>query len=40
MIVDQYNPKDTVKFKRGDQVKITVPRSAHVLPKNTAIEHV
>ena len=40
MIVDQYNPKDTVKFKRGDQVKITVPQSTHVLSKNATIEQV
>jgi len=36
MIVDRYNPKDTVKFKRGDKVKITVPRTTHVLPKKPA----
>ncbi len=31
MIVDQYNPKDSVKFRRKDQVEITVPRTVHVL---------
>jgi spermidine/putrescine ABC transporter ATP-binding subunit len=33
MIVDQYNPKDSVKFKRKDEVEITVPRTIHALKR-------
>jgi spermidine/putrescine ABC transporter ATP-binding subunit len=33
MIVDQYNPKDSVKFKRKDKVKITIPRTIHALKR-------
>ena len=33
MIVDQYNPRDSEHFKRNDKVKVTIPRSVHVLKK-------
>ena len=35
MVVDHYNPKDSMHFKRGEKVKITLPRSIHTL-KRTA----
>ncbi|OEU54141.1 MAG: hypothetical protein BA862_14615 [Desulfobulbaceae bacterium S3730MH12] len=33
ILIDQYNPKDSIKFKRGDKIKFTVPKSVHALPK-------
>ena len=33
MVVDQYNPKDSVKFRRRDKVKVTIPRTIHALKK-------
>jgi spermidine/putrescine ABC transporter ATP-binding subunit len=33
MIVDQNNPRDSEQFKKKDKVKVTVPRSIHVLKK-------
>jgi spermidine/putrescine ABC transporter ATP-binding subunit len=33
MIVDQYNPKDSERFKRKDKVKITIPRTIHALKR-------
>ena len=34
ILIDQYNPKDSIRFKRGDTIKFTVPRTVHALPKN------
>ncbi|MCP4680820.1 MAG: ABC transporter ATP-binding protein [Desulfobacterales bacterium] len=31
--IDQYNPKDSIKFKRGDNIKFMIPRTVHALPK-------
>jgi len=31
MIVDQHNPKDSEEFKEKDKVKVTVPRTIHIL---------
>jgi len=36
MIVDQYNPKNSEHFKRNDKVKVTVPRSIHILKRKAA----
>jgi spermidine/putrescine ABC transporter ATP-binding subunit len=36
MIVDQYNPRDSERFKKKDKVKVTVPRSVHVLKRRSA----
>jgi spermidine/putrescine ABC transporter ATP-binding subunit len=36
MIVDQYNPRDYERFKKKDKVKVTVPRSVHVLKRRSA----
>ena len=36
MVVDQYNPRDSEHFKKNDKVKVTVPRSVHVLKKESA----
>jgi ABC-type Fe3+/spermidine/putrescine transport system ATPase subunit len=36
MIVDQYNPRDSEQFKKNDKVKVTIPRSVHVLKKESA----
>ena len=33
ILIDQYNPKDFIKFKRGDNIKFTVPRTVHAIPK-------
>lgn len=33
ILIDQYNPKDSIKFKRGDNIKFTIPRTVHALPK-------
>ena len=33
MVVDHYNPKDATRFKRNDDVKITVPRTIHALKR-------
>ena len=33
MVVDQYNPSGSEQFHKGDDVKITVPRSVHALKK-------
>ena len=33
IVIDQYNPKDAVKFTRGDQVRFTIPKSIHALAK-------
>jgi ABC-type Fe3+/spermidine/putrescine transport system ATPase subunit len=38
MVVDQYNPKDAIQFKRGDTVKLTVPQTIHALPKHAGRE--
>jgi spermidine/putrescine ABC transporter ATP-binding subunit len=35
MVVDQYNPRDSEHFKRNDRVKVTVPRSVHVLKRHS-----
>jgi ABC-type Fe3+/spermidine/putrescine transport system ATPase subunit len=34
ILIDQYNPKDSIKFNRGDKIKFTVPQTVHALPKN------
>jgi len=39
MIVDQNNPKDSEQFKKKDKVKVTVPRSIHLLKKQAASAH-
>jgi ABC-type Fe3+/spermidine/putrescine transport system ATPase subunit len=31
--IDQYNPKDAIKFNRGDTIKFIIPRTVHALPK-------
>ena len=36
MIVDQNNPRDSEQFKKKDKVKVTVPRSIHLLKKQAA----
>ena len=36
MIVDQYNPRDSEQFKKNDKFKVTIPRSVHVLKKESA----
>jgi ABC-type Fe3+/spermidine/putrescine transport system ATPase subunit len=36
MIVDLYNPRDSERFKRNDRVKVTVPKSVHVLKRRSA----
>ena len=33
LLIDQYNPKDSIRFRRGDNIKFTVPKSVHALPK-------
>ncbi|MBW2659728.1 MAG: ABC transporter ATP-binding protein [Deltaproteobacteria bacterium] len=33
ILIDQYNPRDSIKFRRGDSIKFTVPRTVHALPK-------
>ena len=33
LLIDQYNPKDSIRFRRGDNIKFTVPTSVHALPK-------
>ena len=33
ILIDQYNPKDSIRFKRGDKIKFTVPKTVHALPK-------
>jgi len=33
ILIDQYNPKDSIKFKRGDKIKFTIPKTVHALPK-------
>jgi len=33
ILIDQYNPKDSIRFRRGDNIKFTVPKSVHALPK-------
>jgi ABC-type Fe3+/spermidine/putrescine transport system ATPase subunit len=33
ILIDQYNPKDSIKFKRGDRIKFTIPKTVHALPK-------
>ncbi|MCP4672936.1 MAG: ABC transporter ATP-binding protein [Desulfobacula sp.] len=35
ILIDQYNPKDSIKFKRGDNIKFTIPRTVHALPRKT-----
>jgi len=34
ILIDQYNPKDSVRFRRGDKIKFTIPRTVHALPQN------
>jgi len=34
MIVDQYNPKDSHRFRKKDKVEIVVPRTVHALKRN------
>lgn len=33
LLIDQYNPKDSIRFRRGDNIKFTVPKTVHALPK-------
>jgi len=33
ILIDQYNPKDSIKFKRGDNIKFIIPITVHALPK-------
>lgn len=33
ILIDQYNPKDSIKFKRGDNIKFTIPNTVHALPQ-------
>jgi len=33
ILIDQYNPKDSIKFRCGDNIKFTVPRTVHAIPK-------
>jgi ABC-type Fe3+/spermidine/putrescine transport system ATPase subunit len=33
ILIDQYNPMDSIRFRRGDNIKFTVPKSVHALPK-------
>ncbi len=33
MVVDHYNPRGSEQFQKNDKVKITIPRSIHVLKK-------
>ena len=33
ILIDQYNPKDSIKFRCGDNIKFTVPRPVHAIPK-------
>ncbi len=33
ILIDQYNPKDSIKFRSGDTIKFTIPRTVHALPK-------
>jgi hypothetical protein len=33
MVVDHYNPMGSEKFRKNDNVKVTVPRSSHVLKR-------
>ena len=33
MVVDHYNPMGSLKFNKNDKVKVTVPRSIHVLKR-------
>jgi ABC-type Fe3+/spermidine/putrescine transport system ATPase subunit len=34
MVVDHYNPMGSQKFNKNDKVKVTVPRSIHVLKRS------
>ena len=34
IVVDQYNPKDSVLFRRRDRVKLEVPRTVHALKRS------
>ncbi len=34
IIVDQYNPKDSLRFKNMEKVEIIIPQSAHILKRN------
>jgi ABC-type Fe3+/spermidine/putrescine transport system ATPase subunit len=34
ILIDQFNPKDSIQFKRGDNIKFTIPSTIHALPKN------
>jgi ABC-type Fe3+/spermidine/putrescine transport system ATPase subunit len=34
ILIDQYNPKDSIQYKRGDNIKFTIPSTIHALPKN------
>ena len=38
MVVDHYNPKDSEHFKKKDRVKVTIPRSVHMLKMGAASE--
>jgi ABC-type Fe3+/spermidine/putrescine transport system ATPase subunit len=31
LVVDQYNPKDSAHYKKGDRVSFTIPETAHAL---------
>jgi hypothetical protein len=33
MIIDQNNPRDSEQFKQKDKVKVTVPRTIHLIKK-------
>jgi ABC-type Fe3+/spermidine/putrescine transport system ATPase subunit len=35
IIIDLYNPRDRVNFKKGDKVDVTIPRNIHLLKKDT-----
>lgn len=33
LAIDQYNPKDSVKFNTGDNIKFIIPKTVHALPQ-------